>query len=268
MNNENMSPDTTKEINQKEQVEKAEKIVEEKPKEKSEEKDAFALDIDEMAKAGLQFGHSTSRINPKMKPYIIGIKGNIHIINLSKTIEKFKEALKFIEKLVAEDKIILFVGTKVQIKPLIEKVAKECGFPYVNYRWLGGLITNFETIRSSVEKLKDLEERKARKEFEKYTKKEQAKIEKKLEEMNLRLAGIRNLERLPDAIFIADINKDDLAVIEARKKKIPVIAITDTNTDPTLVTFPIPANDDSITSVGYILDKIKEVIKSVKENKK
>ena len=265
MNKENTSPDTTKEIDQKEQVEKT---AEEKPKEKSAKKDTFALDIEEMAKAGLQFGHSASRTNPKMKPYVIGMRGNIHIINLSKTIEKFKEALKFIQKLVLENKIILFVGTKVQTKSLIEKIAKECGFPYVNYRWLGGLITNFETIRSSVEKLKELEERKARKEFEKYTKKEQAKIEKRLEEMNLRLAGIKNLERLPDAVFIADINKDNLALIEARKKKIPVIAITDTNTDPTLVNFPIPANDDSIASVGYILDKIKEAIKSVKANKK
>lgn len=220
----------------------------------------FKLDIEEMARAGLHFGHRTSRLHPKMTPYLAGIKNTIHIINLEKTKEKFIEALKFIQQLILENKILLIVGTKVQFKDLVKNLAQELNLPYVNERWLGGTFTNFSIIKKRIEYFKDLEKKKESGELQKYTKKEQAKIDQELRDLEKKFGGIKNLENLPDAILVLDIKKDNLAVKEARMKGIKIIAISHTNTDPTLVDYPIPANDDAISSVKYILEKIKEVI--------
>jgi small subunit ribosomal protein S2 len=222
--------------------------------------DEFKLDVEEMAKAGLHFGHRTSKVHPKMMPFIFGARNTVHIIDLEKTKEKFKEALDFIKNLVSEGKTILFVGTKTQIKDLVKEVATECDFPYINERWLGGTFTNFKVIRKRVEYLLDLEKKKAEGYFEKYTKKERAEIEKEIEKLEKKFGGLRKMENLPEAIFVCDMVKDKLAIKEAKMKGVKVIAICDTNADPTLADFPIPANDDAISSVKYILEKVKDAI--------
>lgn len=218
------------------------------------------IDVEEMAKAGVHLGHKSSKIHPKMEPYLYGVRNSIHIIDLEKTKEKLTEALGFIKKLISEQKTLLISGTKIQARDLVENVAKECGLPYINVRWLGGTFTNFAVLKKRLEYFKDLENKKAKGELDKYTKKERALIDKKLEELERKFGGIKNLEKLPDAIFVIDMKKDVLAVKEARQKGIKVIGISDTNIDPTLADLPIPANDDAIPSVKYILEKVKEVI--------
>lgn len=228
-------------------------------------KEQFQLDVEEMAKAGLHFGHKTSKVHPKMLPFIFGVRNNIHIIDLEKTKEKFEEALKFIQQLISEGKIILFVGTKNQIKDLVKQIATECNVPYVNERWLGGTFTNFNVIKKRVEYLLDLEKKQKEGFFEKYTKKERMKIEKEIEKLKKKFEGLKTLVKLPEAIFICDMVKDKIAIKETKKKGIKIIAICDTNADPTQADYPIPANDDAISSVKYILEKVKETILNQKE---
>ncbi len=218
------------------------------------------FDPDEMMQVGLHFGHRSSKTHPKMKPFIQGVKNNIHIINVEKTGEKLAEALKFIKELVSEGKILLLVGTKIQAKDLVKETAKECGLPYVSERWLGGTFTNFGIIRKRIEYYKDLERKRDSGELEKYTKKERANFDHEIRAMETKIGGIKNMERLPDAIFVLDMIKDELAVKEAKQLDIKVIGISDTNTDPALADYMIPANDDAITSLKYILEKVKEVI--------
>ena len=221
----------------------------------------FNLNIEEMERAGLHFGHRASRIHPKMKPYIAGTRNTIHIIDLEKTKKKLAEALSFIEKLISEKKTLLIVGTKIQVKKMVKDMAKECGLPYVNERWLGGTFTNFSVMRKRVEHMKDLERKLADpKAMENYKKKEKMKMEEELEKLKIKFEGIRNLEELPSAIFVLDLNKDGLAVKEAARKGIVVVGISDSNANPTLADYPIPANDDAISSLKYILDKVKQVI--------
>jgi small subunit ribosomal protein S2 len=227
----------------------------------TQEVENINLDIEEMAKAGLHFGHATSKFHPKMTPYVFGVRNGVHIIDLEKTKEKLKEALKFIQQLVAENKILLVVGTKFQIKDLVKDFAKEFGFPYVTERWLGGTFTNFPVIKQRCEYLKELEQKLQNQELmENYTKKERKEMEKKLQKLETKFGGIKNLERLPDAVFIIDMKKDELAVKEARRKGVKIIAISDTDSDPTLADYPIPANNDAISSVKYILEKVREAI--------
>ncbi len=226
---------------------------------------SFGINPEEMAQAGLQFGHRTSRINPKMKPYIYGIRNSIHLIDLEKTAQNLKEALKFIQKIISEDKTLLLVGTKIQVKDLVKNIAKDCNLLYINERWLGGTFTNFKTIKKRIEYFKELEERKEKGELAKYTKKERADMDKELKNLEIKFGGIKELKGLPDAIFVLDMKKDALAVKEAVKKGVIVIGIADTNIDPTLADYPIPANDDAISSVKYILEKMKEVILKAKK---
>jgi len=226
----------------------------------------FNIDVEEMAKAGIHFGHKTSKANPKMKPYLYGVRNAIHIIDLEKTKEKLVQSLLFIKNLISENKILLVVGTKIQVKELVKNFATECALPYINERWLGGTFTNFGVIKKRIDYFKDLEKKKAEGELEKYTKKERAKIDKTLKDLEKKFGGIKNLEKLPDAIFVLDMKKDDLAVKEARMKGITVIGIANTNIDPTLADLPIPANDNAISSVKYILDKAKEVIIKAKSD--
>ncbi len=224
----------------------------------------FNIVVEEMGRAGLHFGHRTSRINPKMKPFIFGVRNSVHIIDLEKTAEKLKEALEFVQKLISENKTLLLVGTKIQIKNLVKETAIEYGLPYVVNRWLGGTFTNFEVIKKRIEYFKDLESKKEKGELEKYTKKERAKFDKELRDLEKNVGGIKNLTQLPDAILVLDMKKDELSVKEAKKRGVKVIGISDTNTDPALADYPIPANDDSISSVKYILEKVKEVILKTK----
>lgn len=226
--------------------------------------------LEEMAEAGLHFGHKESAVHPKMRPYIFGARNSVHIIDLEKTAEKLKEALGAIRDLVSEGKTVLFVGTKIQTKNLLKETAIECGQPYVTERWIGGLFTNFDIIKKRIDYFRDLEKKREEGELEKYTKKERADFDKEIKDLALKFGGIKSMEKLPDAVFVSDIKKDALAVKEAKMKKIKVIGITDTNVDPTVVDYPIPANDDAISSVKYILEKVKEVILKAKpkaENK-
>ena len=231
----------------------------EKPK-----KEDFKINTEEMAQAGLYFGHKTSKIHPRMKPYLFGARNGVHLIDLEKTAEKLKEALKFIQKLISEGKTLIFVGTKIQVKDLVKNTAEECGLPYVTERWLGGTFTNFDIIKKRIEYFKDLENKKKEGELEKYTKKERAQIDKELAALQVKFGGIKTLSQLPDAIFVLDIKKDDLAIREAMAKGIKVVGISDTNTDPALADYPIPGNDDAVSSVKYILDKVKDVILKAK----
>jgi len=227
---------------------------------KTEQKYEFGIDQEEMLKAGLHFGHRTSKLHPKMKPFIFGVRNTLHIIDLEKTAEKLESALKFIQKMAEEKKVFLFVGTKIQHKEVVERTAKDCNSPYVTERWLGGTLSNFKIMRKRIDYLKELEEKKESEVFRKYTKKEQKNIEKEIKNLKIKFGGIETLEKLPDILFVCDIIKDELAVREAKAKKIPIVAICDTNSNPDLVDYPIPANNNAQASVEYILDKIKKVI--------
>lgn len=224
------------------------------------EKNEFKIDTEEMMKLGVHFGHRTSRCHPKMRPYILGIRNNVHIIDLQKTKEKLEEALRFIQKIISEKKVIVFIGTKINLKNLVKEIALECDLPYVSERWLGGTFTNFEIISKRIKYLKDLEEKEKEGYFEKYTKKEKQRFKKELERVRKKFEGIKNLEKLPEAVFVCDMKKEATAIKEAQRKGIKIIAIADTNVDPTLADYPIPASDDAISSVRYILEKVKEVI--------
>ncbi len=233
--------------------------MEEKQKHKKQT-NKYEINLDEMEEAGVNLGHRTSRVHPKMRPYIKGVKNTIHLIDLEKTTKELEKALNFIKELVSEGKTILLVGTKIQAKDFAKSVAEECNLPYINERWLGGTFTNLKTILKRTEHLKNLEKEKIEGGLEKYTKKEQIKINKEIQKLKIKFEGIKNLTKLPDAIFVLDIKKDELAIKEAHAKKIKIIGICDTNTDPNLVDYPIPANDDALSSIKYILEKVKKVI--------
>jgi small subunit ribosomal protein S2 len=226
------------------------------------------LSVEEMTEAGAHFGHKVSKLHPKMKQYVSGIKNNVHTFDLEKTIKEFEKSLAFISKLVSEGKQILFVGTKIQLRGIIKEAAEECGFPYVTERWLGGTFTNFETISKRVEYFKDLEKKRASGELEKYTKKERLNFDKELEKLKIKFEGIRNMSKLPDAVIIFGLDKDDTCAKEAKIKKIKIVGIADTNINPDVADYLIPANDDAISSVRYIIDKVKETIQNSKVSSK
>ncbi|MDP3093286.1 MAG: 30S ribosomal protein S2 [bacterium] len=222
------------------------------------------IDPEEMLKAGCHFGHRTSVSHPKMKQFLFGTRNDVQIIDVEKSAEKLKEALSFVQELIKEGKIILLVGTKIQMKKIVAETAKEAGLPYVAERWLGGTFTNFEVIKKRVSYMKDLQQKKAEGLLEKYTKKEIAKFEKEIRGLEERLGGIKDLEAIPEAIFACDMKKDLAAIREAKIKKVRIIGISDTNTDPTLADYPIPVNDDAVSSVRYVLGKLKEAVLKAK----
>ena len=230
----------------------------------TEGKDLESL-IEEMTKAGVGFGHRTSKLHPKMKPYILGIKSTVHIINLEKTVEELRKALAFINELVERGQQILFVGTKVQFQELIQEVAEDCDFPYVNHRWVGGAITNFPVISDRVRHLEEMIEAKKKGDWEKYTKKERIGLEHQLEKLEDKFGGLKKMKGLPAALFILDLDKNKLAAKEARRKGLPVIALVDTNVNPELADYLIPANDDALSSARFILDKVQAAIKEAQK---
>ena len=216
--------------------------------------------LEEMMKSGVHFGHQKSRRNPKMDEYIFTTRKGINIIDLQKTQEKLKEALEFIQGVKKSGKNILFVGTKVQAKDLAREVAEACQMPYVSERWLGGTFTNFKVIRGRTRYLVDSEGMMERGEFKKYTKFEQMKKTEELEKMEKRMGGIKNMMELPAAIFATSVKEDSLAIAEAKKMGVPVIAIADTNVDPSQIDYPIPANDDAISSLKLVLAYVYKAI--------
>lgn len=222
--------------------------------------------IEQMLKAGMHFGHRTSKWHPKMKPFIFSSRSGVHIIDLVKSKKMLVSALEFIQNSLAQGKIILFVGTKMQVKKPIQGLAKEIGMPYVNEKWLGGCMTNFGVIKKLIKKYKDLLEDKKAGKLDRYTKKEQLELNREIAKLETKVGGLINLNRLPDAIFIWDIKNEKTALSEAKKKNIPIIAVCDTNVDPTGINYVIPANDDATKSIKLIFNLIRETIKEGKES--
>jgi len=214
----------------------------------------------ELLEAGVHFGHQTKRWNPKMKEYIFGERNGIYIIDLQKTLKMFKEASKFVQDLAAEGRIVLFVGTKRQAQDAIAEEAGRAGMFYVNQRWLGGLLTNWVTVQKSVKRLKELDDMATDGRYELLPKKEVIKLERERKHLQANLAGIKNMSRLPDAIFVIDSNKEQIAVREARKLGIPVVAVVDTNCDPSEVDYVIPGNDDALRAIRLFASKISDSI--------
>ena len=212
----------------------------------------------DLLEAGAHFGHQTKRWNPKMKPYIFGERNGIYVIDLTKTVARFHEAVAYVGDLASRGRTILFVGTKRQAQDVVAEEAARCGMYYVNQRWLGGLLTNFTTIQRSLARLRDLEAMETDGRFDSLSKKEIARSEKEQRKLQKNLEGIRNMSRLPDAIFVVDTRKEKIAVDEARKLKIPVIGIVDTNCDPDEVDYVIPANDDALRSIRLFTSKVAD----------
>ena len=218
------------------------------------------ITMKELLEAGVHFGHQTKRWNPKMKEFIFGERNGIYIIDLQKTLKMFKEASKFVQELAAAGRVILFVGTKRQAQDAIAEEAQRCSMFYVNQRWLGGLLTNWVTVQKSVKRLKELDEMATDGRYDLLPKKEVIKLERERKHLQANLAGIKNMSRLPDAIFVIDSNKEQIAVREARKLGIPVVAVVDTNCDPSEVDYVIPGNDDALRAIRLFTSKIAESI--------
>jgi small subunit ribosomal protein S2 len=218
------------------------------------------ISVEEMVQAGVNFGHKVSKLHPKMKPFISGIKNNVNIFDLEKTAKELETALAFISRIVAEGKAIVFVGTKVQLKGIVQLAAEECGAPYVTERWLGGTFTNFETIQKRVSYFKDLEKKRESGELEKYTKKERLNFDREIAKLKIKFEGVRTMTKLPEAVFIFGLDKDITCAREAKRKGIKIVALCDSNVNPDIVDYPIPANDDAISAVSYILEKVKGAI--------
>ncbi len=216
--------------------------------------------IKQLLEAGVHFGHQTQRWNPKMKKYIFGERNGIYIINLELTLAALEKALEFIKQIAIEGKEVLFVGTKKQAQLVIKESAEACEMPYVNQRWLGGMLTNFETIRKSVKKLDSIDEMEKDGSFQFITKKEIGSLKKEREKLIKNLSGIREMKRLPGAVFVIDAELENIAVAEARKLGIPVVALLDTNANPDIIDFPLPGNDDAIKAIKLFASVISEVV--------
>lgn len=217
-------------------------------------------ELSQMLECGVHFGHQLSKRHPKMEPFIHTSRNRIAIINLEKTASKLAEALAFASDVASTGGVILFVSSKRQAKEIIQRCAENCGMPFVNSRWLGGTFTNFANISRLTKKLKELEQKTASGELAKYTKKEQLDFEREIARLTELVGGMKNMIKLPEAVFVVDIKKDDNAVKESNKKKVPVIAICDTNVNPEAVRYPIPANDDAVKSIDLICGLMAEAV--------
>ena len=216
--------------------------------------------IEEMLKAGMHFGHRTSKWHPKMEPFIFGSRKGVHIMDLRKTQKMLGVALEYIKKQTAEGKIVLLVGTKMQVKNTLKKTAEEAGVPYVSSKWLGGFLTNFPIIRNLIRKFIDLSEKRAAGKLDKYTKKERLDFDRQIVKLETNVGGLVSLTKTPDVIFIWDIKKEKTAFTEALKKKIPVVAVCDTNVNPSGVKYIIPSNDDASKGIKLVMNLVKEAI--------
>jgi len=221
-----------------------------------------SVTMKELLEAGVHFGHQVRRWNPKMKEYIFGERNGIYIIDLQKTQRMFREAITFVTNAIAEDrgKTVLFVGTKRQAQDAIREEAERCGQYYVNQRWLGGLLTNFQTVQKSIKRLRDLEAMQTDGRYEKLTKKERIKLDREREGLNKNLSGIKAMGRLPDVVFIIDVRKEEIAVAEANRLGIPIVAVVDTNCSPEGIDYVIPGNDDALRAVRLFASRIADSI--------
>jgi len=235
------------------------KITEEKDTKNNKEFN-FPKELQNFLEAGVHFGHKKSVVHPGMLPYIFGVRNSVHIIDITKTKQKLDEALEFLKNFVEEGKIILFVGTKVPLREMTKQIAEETNMPYVVNRWFGGTLTNWDTIKTRIEYLEELIEKTKSEDWKKYTKHERLKMKKEIEKLEANFGGIQNMKKLPDALVVTDGKENALAIKEAIARDIPTVGIVDTNVDPRNLNYPIPANDDSISSVKLILSKIEEAI--------
>lgn len=226
------------------------------------------LDIQELLAAGVHFGHQTQKWNPKMRPYVHDERNGIYIIDLIKTIELARKAREFLKKTVVSGKPVLFIGTKRQASDIIRETAEKCAAFYVTHRWLGGMLTNFKTISLSVDKLRKVERMKENGDFKLLTKKEQAKVDKNVAKLERNLGGIKNMRKLPGAVIVVDPNVERTAIQEANVLKIPVIALTDTNCDPTGIDYVVPGNDDAVRSISIFSDYFADAILETRANPK
>ncbi len=223
-------------------------------------KDMSQAELKEMLANAVHFGHQTQKWNPRMKRYLYGVRDGIHIFDLQKTFENLQNALNFIRKSVQEGKTILFVSTKQQAATPLESTAKKCNMPYVTHKWIGGLLTNFSTVKKRIVHFVELEEKTKAGELEKYTKKEASDFKKELEKLSIAFSGLRNMKKRPDVLFVVDCVRDHIAVNEAKKLNIPIISITDSNANPDEIDYPIPGNDDAVKSLKYFLTKVEDAI--------
>ena len=223
------------------------------------------ITIKDLLDAGVHFGHKTNRWNPKMSEFLFGHRNGIHIIDLQKTVQLFNEALKVVKSFAEEGKTILFVGTKRQASDIIEKYAKSCNQYFINKRWLGGMLTNWDTIQNSISRLKKIEDI-LENQINSYTKKEILKFQNTSEKLNKAIGGIKELTKKPDLLFIIDTNKEFLAVKEANKTEIPIVAVLDSNSSPEGIDYPIPGNDDAIRSIEFYCNAISEIINQSSTN--
>jgi small subunit ribosomal protein S2 len=214
----------------------------------------------QMLEAGVHFGHQTRYWNPKMAPYIFGERGKIHIINLEKTLPLFNDAMNYLGSMVASGRTVLFVGTKRSAQQIIRENASRCGMPYVNHRWLGGMLTNYKTVRASIKRLKDLETMSEDGSFEKITKKERLMLRREMEKLERSLGGIKDMRGIPDVMFVVDVGHEKIAITEARKLGIPVVGIVDTNNSIEGVDYIIPGNDDAIRAIKLYVEAAADAI--------
>lgn len=222
-------------------------------------------DLKQLLEAGCHFGHQVRRANPKMAPYVFQARDNIHIIDLLQTRQGLERACEFVKKTAQDGKVILFVGTKRQAQNIVQEEAERVGMPYLVHRWIGGFLTNFEVVKKNLEKLHNLQTKLADQDYlETITKKEKAELEREKRRLEENYGGVINLEKLPDALFIVDSHKEELAVCEANKKEIPIVAICDTNANPTLVDYPIPSNDDAGKAIQLLVKTVAEAVEEAK----
>ncbi len=218
------------------------------------------ISMKELLEAGVHFGHSKARWNPKMAPYLYGVRNGIHIIDLNKTLVLLEEAYNYVSDMVAQGADVLFVGTKKQAREIVKEEAERCGAYYVNERWVGGLLTNFQTVKASLQKLETLEQKEADGVFELLPKKEVRRLRRQMEQLRKLYGGIRGITKPPDLIWVVDTVRESIAVREAKKLGIPVVAIADSNCDPDLIDFPVPGNDDAIKSIKLLTSKIADAV--------
>jgi small subunit ribosomal protein S2 len=226
-----------------------------------------SVTMKELLEAGVHFGHQTKRWNPKMKEFIFGQRNGIYIIDLQKTIRIFKEALQFVKEIASGGKEVLMVGTKKQAQDIVRDYALKCESCYVNQRWLGGLLTNFNVIRGSVERLIELDEMREDGRWDLLSKKEQSKMEKVYRKLSKNLGGIKDMIDLPGVLFVVDSSKEEIAILEAQKLNIPIVAVVDTNGDPENINYPIPGNDDAVRAIELFTSKVSEAITEGKKER-
>jgi small subunit ribosomal protein S2 len=221
---------------------------------------ASPVQMKTLLEAGVHFGHQTRRWDPRMRPFIFTERNGIHIIDLQQTVRRLEEAMAYVRDLAARGGVLLFVGTKKQAQETIEEEARRCGMPFVNQRWMGGMLTNFQTILSRIRRMEELEQQRERGDFDYLPKKEAAKLEDELEKLHRLLGGLSRRYKLPDAVFIVDPHREQNAVKEARRMEIPIVAMVDTNCNPDEIDYPIPANDDAIRAIRLITGKIADAV--------